>query len=353
MSIIAGGPFISEFHYDNAGGDVGEFVEVCFPPGTEGAAPNFQLVLYNGNGGGTYSTINLSNVPAANVCVAADGNTYYNIPTPNIQNGAPDGMALVNDSGVVCEFLSYEGTMTATNGPASGMTSTNVGAVETSSTMSGTSIQLQPDGTWVAGLPETPKQANICFLRGTNILTHDGYKKIESLKAGDSVTIADGTEKFIKWIGIQTVDIKNSRNALLSDPIQISKNSIAEGIPSRDLRVSPNHAVLVDGLLINAGALVNNENIFKTEPTASFKYYHIELDSHELIIAENTWTESYLPQNENRDDFDNAAAFDHMYPEGRKILLWPLSYPRISAQSKVPQYIKDKLLSKIQTKKTA
>jgi hypothetical protein len=348
----AGGAFINEIHYDNAGGDVGEFIEICIPAGTD--VTGFELVLYNGANGETYDTEVLTQ-PDPAVCPAAtDGNTYLEVPISGIQNGAPDGMALVDDMGVVCQFLSYEGTITATNGPANGLTSTDIGAAETGSTLVGTSIQLQPNGTWIAGLTETPKDINICFLEGTNILTKEGSQSIETLKVGDLVRTASGKELPIKWVGIQTVDINNKdRNLLLSNPVVIKQGALLEGIPSKDLKVSPNHAIYVEGLLINAGALVNGVNIYQEVPTESFKYYHIELDSHELVIAENTPSESYLPQNENRDDFDNAAAFDAMYPNGRKLILWPLDYPRISAQTKVPEYINSHILRDASIKKIA
>jgi len=353
----AGGPFINEIHYDNAGADVGEFIEVCIPAGSN--INNFDLVLYNGSnspttGGMSYNTTALSQ-PDPIVCPpAADGNTYASFNISGIQNGNPDGIALVDASGTVCQFLSYGGTFTALNGPANGLTSTDIGAMEGSGTAAGTSIQLQPNGTWIAGLAETPKAINICFLEGTNILAKDGYQSIESLQVGDLVKTSNGNELPIKWVGIQTVDIKNKdRNLLLSNPVVIKQGALSEGVPSKDLRVSPNHAIYVEGLLINAGALVNGVNIYQEVPTESFKYYHIELDSHELVIAENAPSESYLPQNENRDDFDNAADFDAMYPDGRKLILWPLDYPRISAQSKVPEYIKGQILRDASIKKTA
>ena len=349
----SGGPFISEIHYDNAGTDVGEFVEICIPPGT--SATGFQLVLYNGSNGTTYNTTTLTDPNPAICPPASDGNTYLVVtPSASIQNGAPDGLALVNSSGVVCEFLSYEGTITATNGPASGMTSTDIGVSETSGTPIGESLQLDPaTGLWQSPMPETPKNVNICFYRGTSIQTETGSRKIETLKVGDIVTTASGKSMSIKWVGIQSVIINSDRDILKSNPVLIQKDALEKGIPSADLRVSPNHAIYVDGLLINAGALVNGVNIIQENPTEDFKYYHIELDSHELVIAENTWAESYLPQKENRDDFDNAAEFDLQYPDGRKIILWPLDYPRISSQAKVPEYIKDKILKKGEIKKIA
>ena len=191
-------------------------------------------------------------------------------------------------------------------------------------------------------------------MSGTGILTPTGYQNIETLKVGDTVQTASGKELPVKWVGIQSVDIKNeNRNLLKSNPVLIKAHALGEGIPSTELRVSPNHAIYVEGILINAGALVNGVNIYQEVPTEDFKYYHVELDSHELVIAENTWAESYLPQNENRDDFDNAAEFDQQYPNGRKLILWPLDYPRISSQRKVPDYIQEKILRKEEVRKIA
>lgn len=353
MAELTGGPFISEFHYDNAGADTGEFVEVCVPAGS--SAAGFTLELYNGNGGAVYDSFDLDDVDPANICVdPADGNTYYLIDTPGIQNGAPDGIALVNAAGAVCEFISYEGTLTATSGPALGMTSTDIGVAEGSATPIGTSIQLDPaGGGWMTGLPETPKAMNICFLEGTNILTNKGYRKIETLNLGDTVITNSGEHLPIKWIGIQTKVLSEIQDPITTLPVKISKDAIAMGIPTQELHVSPNHAVYIEGLLINAGALVNDINIIQYSPSKTFKYFHIELDSHQLIIAEGLPSESYLPQNEKRSAFDNHSEFLKHYPEGRKIILWPLDYPRISSQAKVPSYIQDKITKAVKVKKIA
>lgn len=134
-------PFISEIHYDNSGVDTGEAIEVEAPAGTD--LTGWQIVLYNGANGAAYGTRALSGaVPAAGVVV-------LNYPTDGIQNGSPDGVALVAPGGDVVEFLSYEGTFTAAGGPAAGMTSTDIGVAETASTPAGQSLQ-KIDGTWRA-----------------------------------------------------------------------------------------------------------------------------------------------------------------------------------------------------------
>ena len=124
---------IVEIHYDNGGADVGEAVEVEGPAGLD--LSGWSVVLYNGNGGATYGTLALSGT-IADQC---GGRGTVVVAAPGLQNGSPDGLALVNGTAVV-EFLSYEGVFAATNGPASGMTSTDIGVAETGEAI-GNSLQ--------------------------------------------------------------------------------------------------------------------------------------------------------------------------------------------------------------------
>ncbi|MBZ2198231.1 ExeM/NucH family extracellular endonuclease [Occultella gossypii] len=131
--------FISEIHYDNAGADTGEAIEVQATVGAD--LTGWTLVLYNGNGGSSYDTDPVGGVvPDAGVLVV-------NYPTDGVQNGSPDGVALVDADGNLVEFLTYEGTFTANNGPAAGVTGTDIGVSEASSTPIGQSLQLI-DGVW-------------------------------------------------------------------------------------------------------------------------------------------------------------------------------------------------------------
>jgi len=114
---------ISEIHYDNAGSDAGEFIEVEGPAGT--SLSGWRLVLYNGNGGASYNTQPLAGV-FGSAC-GGRGVLAFSYPTDGIQNGSPDGIALVNSLGQVVEFISYEGTFRATNLPALGRSSTDIG----------------------------------------------------------------------------------------------------------------------------------------------------------------------------------------------------------------------------------
>ena len=137
-------PHISEIHYDNASTDVGEAIEVTGPTGTD--MTGWQIVLYNGSGGASYNTVTLSGT--LGTACTGQGVIVTNYPANGIQNGSPDGVALVNAAGVVVEFLSYEGPMTATNGPAVGMTSTDIGASQNGSGPIGESLQRNGLGGW-------------------------------------------------------------------------------------------------------------------------------------------------------------------------------------------------------------
>ncbi|MFG0317113.1 MAG: hypothetical protein ACF8XB_07570, partial [Planctomycetota bacterium JB042] len=153
-------PWINEFHYDNSGSDTGEFVEVAGPAGLD--LGSWSVVGYNGNGGGAYKTVPLSGVLPDQQ--AGLGTLAFAFSS--MQNGDPDGLALVDPQGTVVEFLSYEGTMTATDGPAIGLTSTDVGVTESSSTPIGDSLQRAGTGSsaadfsWQPATAETPGQPN-------------------------------------------------------------------------------------------------------------------------------------------------------------------------------------------------
>lgn len=134
--------FINEIHYDNTGTDAGEFVEIAGPAGTD--LTGWSLVLYNGANGSSYDTDPLSGIiPDISM---GYGFITLNYPVNGIQNGAPDGIALIDNNNVVIQFLSYEGSFTATNGPALGQTSTSIGVLEIGNEPIGLSLQLRGTG---------------------------------------------------------------------------------------------------------------------------------------------------------------------------------------------------------------
>jgi DNA/RNA endonuclease G (NUC1) len=141
----------AEIHYDNVGTDTGEAIEVSGPAGAD--VTGWQVILYNGNGGASYDTKTLSGaIPAT---CGARGVLVINYPSNGIQNGSPDGMALIDASGGVVEYLSYEGVFAATNGPASGLTSIDIGVTEAGTEPAGKSLQRHADGTWTGPIDST------------------------------------------------------------------------------------------------------------------------------------------------------------------------------------------------------
>ncbi|MFW6170956.1 MAG: PEP-CTERM sorting domain-containing protein [Planctomycetota bacterium] len=148
--------WINELHYDNAGADENEFVEVAAPAGFTDLS-NVTLTLYNGNGGQPYG--GTTNLDSFSVSETVDGYTFY-AHDISLQNGAPDGLALTHESEVL-QFLSYEGQFSATAGPANTLLSTDIGVEETPSTPLGLSLQLAGTGdsyldfSWQSPAPHT------------------------------------------------------------------------------------------------------------------------------------------------------------------------------------------------------
>ncbi len=135
--------FINEIHYDNASTDVGEAVEVAGAAGTN--LTGWSLVFYNGSNGTVYRTQALSGT-----LLDQDngfGTLAFTFPVNGIQNGSPDGLALVDSSGTVIQFLCYEGSFTASGGLADGLTCDDIGVSEPSDTPVGHSLQLSGTGT--------------------------------------------------------------------------------------------------------------------------------------------------------------------------------------------------------------
>ncbi|HAC65731.1 MAG TPA: endonuclease [Cyanothece sp. UBA12306] len=153
--------FINEIHYDNSGSDVGEFIELAGSAGTN--LDGWSIVLYNGNNGSVYNTIDLTGNTFTD---QNNGFGFVSVFISGIQNGSPDGIALVDNETNVVQFLSYEGSLTAIGGPADGLTSTDIGVSESSSTPIGFSLQLTGTGsqaedfTWTSPAIETPDAVN-------------------------------------------------------------------------------------------------------------------------------------------------------------------------------------------------
>jgi hypothetical protein len=182
--------------------------------------------------------------------------------------------------------------------------------------------------------------STVCFMPGTMIRTPGGEVAVETLKRGDLVLTADNRAEPVVWIGRQTV------SRLFSDParvwpIRIQAGALGENVPSRDLLISPDHAILVDGMLVQAGALVNGLSITREgKVPANFTYYHVETGDHSLILAENVPAETFV-DNADRLAFDNWDEHQAIYPEGKAIVEMP--YPRAQSARQLPQATRERL----------
>jgi hypothetical protein len=155
-----------------------------------------------------------------------------------------------------------------------------------------------------------------CFTAGTRIATAMGEMAVEDLAIGDYVeTLHSGLQK-IKWIGQRGYDgrfIAGNKDIL---PMRIARGALEDGIPARDLFVSPGHAICIDGALIHAFRLVNGISITQISSVETVTYYHVETENHEVIFAENCPAETFLDEN-FRAQFQNAAEYRALYPNQR------------------------------------
>ncbi len=146
--IVPSTTFVSEVHYDDPGTDLDEKIEI---EGNAGASlDGWRLVLYDGTTSKMYTTnaTTLLSGIIPSSCDNGRGVIVLTFPVNGIQNGAPDGWALVNALNQVTEFRSYEGTFTAQDGPAQGLTSTPIDADETIPATEGRSVQRAGNGVW-------------------------------------------------------------------------------------------------------------------------------------------------------------------------------------------------------------
>ena len=178
--------------------------------------------------------------------------------------------------------------------------------------------------------------ANVsCFLTGTRIATPDGLVAVERLGPGDLVLTAEGRAVPVRF---------NLRQRLLTRfgpperlmHVRLRAGALGGGLPVRDLLLTADHALMIEGLLINAGALVNGTTIDRVrlaELGDSFTVYHIETDAHDVILAEGTPAETYIDY-AGRQGFDNYADYIALYGEGLLVAEHPA--PRVTSARQLP-----------------
>jgi hypothetical protein len=157
-----------------------------------------------------------------------------------------------------------------------------------------------------------------CYCRGTFIRIGRGQKRVEELRIGDEVMTASGLARPIKWIGRRTYSGRfvMGRKDIL--PICFKAGSLDDNVPVRDLWISPHHAMYFEngsgGVLVEAKDLVNGASIMQAEQVNDVEYFHIELDTHDVIIAEGALSETFV-DDDSRGMFHNAHQYAALYAD--------------------------------------
>ncbi|MGE0221663.1 MAG: Hint domain-containing protein [Acetobacteraceae bacterium] len=152
-----------------------------------------------------------------------------------------------------------------------------------------------------------------CFAAGTRIETMNGAVAVEALRVGDRVRVAsDAGWRDIIWIGHRRVDCRLHPRPKQVLPVRVAAGAFGAGRPSRDLYLSPDHAVFVDGVLIPVRCLVNGDSIAQCAVN-EVTYFHVELACHDIVLAEGLSVESYLDTGD-RDSFANGGGVTRLFP---------------------------------------
>jgi len=188
----------------------------------------------------------------------------------------------------------------------------------TGESFAGDYFYLAPDNNGIGPGTDITEGTAPCYCPGTLIRTPCGNKRVEKLQIADEVMTASGAARPIKWIGRRSYSgrfVMGRKDVL---PVCIKAGALDDSVPRRDLWISPNHAMYFadehrDGVLIEAKDLVNGVSIVQAESVEKVEYFHVELETHDVIIAEGAPAESFI-DDDSRFMFHNAHEYGALYP---------------------------------------
>ncbi|WP_425046526.1 Hint domain-containing protein [Primorskyibacter sp. S87] len=167
----------------------------------------------------------------------------------------------------------------------------------------------------------------VCFTPGTLIATPKGERRVETLEVGDRVITRDNGIQEIRWIGSKTLTGENLEHAHHLRPVLIRKGALGNGLPERDMMVSPNHRVLVANdktalyfeereVLVAAKHLTGLEGVDIVD-VSDVTYIHFMFDQHEVVLSDGAWTESFQPGDHSLAGIGNAQRTEifELFPE--------------------------------------
>ncbi len=150
----------------------------------------------------------------------------------------------------------------------------------------------------------------VCYVRGTRIA---GERAIEDIQPDDLVLVAGGRERRVIWVGRRSINCTRQPDPTKVWPVRIMAGAFGPGTPRRDLLLSPQHAIFAAGVLIPIKHLINGSTVMQLMPN-SVTYFHIELERHDLLLAEGLPAESYLDTG-NRAMFENGGGALVLHPD--------------------------------------
>ena len=177
--------------------------------------------------------------------------------------------------------------------------------LDPSRSYAGVNFTLFNDGSGGIDMVDPP-----CFATGTLLATPSGDVRVEAIGPGDTVLAMDPGGAWrparVCWVGRMCVEMARHVRPSRVAPVRIRAHAFGPGLPARDLLLSPEHAVFMDGVLFQAQALCNGATILRELPPV-ITYHHVELDRHAVLLAEGLPAESYLDTG-NRDQFEGTGA---------------------------------------------
>ena len=275
------------------------------------------LDVFDGNGGGEFAApiqvaLSPGFVPGEAVTLAdVDGSGRLDIVVAGSSIASPDQTEILfNEGGGVFSAPVLFGGLEAT--AAADLTgSGNIDLV-------GSGFDhtlLGGDSESVVVALQGPNEPAVCYAAGTRILTRQGEVAVEALREGDEVmTLLGQGFAAVTWLGHHRMNLRTHPDPRAVQPVRILAGAFGPRRPARDLRVSPGHALYVDGVLIQAERLVNGATIRREADCETVVYWHVELDRHDVILAEGMPAESYLDTG-NRTAFVGGGDFVQLHPD--------------------------------------
>jgi hypothetical protein len=284
--------YISEVDYDNSG-SASDFVEIVVPVGVDVSGYVFLIYDKDGQVTGSFSLGSpVSTVGGNNIYLIDDSVSGFD----DIRDD--DALALVDDTGTVLQFIAFADPVTAVEGPADGMSATQVGE----HSGEGTSLTTSDDGSTYTQTSSTPGTI-VCYAPGTMIDTPGGPKPIETLVPNDLVMTLDHGPQPIRWTRSSQHPLEDAKAD--AKPVLIKMGALGANLPAHDLIVSPQHRILVGGAgqleqiflgeaFAPAKSLTKVPGIRHMKGKAKITWIHFACERHEVVIANGCRSESLL-----------------------------------------------------------